>query len=351
MKKGISCILIMVLIMGTVFLPVTAAYDAAAYPYKREDIVVRDPFVLVYEGKYYLYGTGLKNSGYGCSVSEDLEHWSAATQVFTPPQGFDGVGCWWAPECHYYNGSFYMFATYLSASSGKRGTAIFKAGSPLGPFELWSDGHATPKWRDCIDGTLYVDDDGQPWMVYVGEWTSNEDHIGDMCIAKLSDDLSAIISEPVTVFRGTDAKWAQGKITDGPFVYRTKTGKLLMLWSNSSKNGYAVGLAYSVNGRIDGQWKQRRIPMYDKNYFRPFDGGHGMLFHDPDGNLLMAIHSPNYRDESVHETAAFLPVTDMGNTLRVTDYSEAYQKAVSISAAVRIRLILAVQRIAEIFRK
>ena len=102
---------------------------------KTSEIVIRDPFVLVYGGKYFMYGTGAASGpGYGCYVSEDLENWAGLVNVFTAPAGFDGVNCFWAPECHYYRGSFYLFATYFSQSTQHRGVSIFKAESPLGPF-------------------------------------------------------------------------------------------------------------------------------------------------------------------------------------------------------------------------
>lgn len=320
-KKAISVALSAVLLTAA-FVPCAAAAadaSAQAYPLLREDILIRDPFVLVYEGKYYMYGTGLKWNGYGCVTSEDLEHWTEPQWVFQAPAGFDGEGDWWAPECHFYNGSFYLFATYRSAASGKRGTAVFRADTPLGPFEPLSDGHVTPKHRDCIDGTLYVDDRGQPWIVFVGEWTSNADGVGDMCAARLSDDLREMISEPVTLFRGTDARWATGKITDGPFLYRTDAGRLLMLWSNFAKEGYAVGLARSSDNTLCGKWTQDVTPLYQKDRSHALDGGHGMIFTDLDGNERMAIHSPNQSTEDRFETARFLYVADLGFTLAATE--------------------------------
>ncbi len=46
---------------------------------KREDINIRDPYVLVDEGKYYLYGTRSETCwgeafGFDCYVSDDLEN-------------------------------------------------------------------------------------------------------------------------------------------------------------------------------------------------------------------------------------------------------------------------------------
>ena len=275
---------------------------------------VRDPFVLTHNGTYYLYGTGLKWDGYGCVHSTDLTNWSEPVRVYTPQGACDGEDDWWAPECHVYNGRFYLFATYRSAATGKRGVAIFRADDPLGPFEIITDGHVTPKERDAIDGTLYVDESGQPWMIYVGEWTSNEDEIGDMMAAKLSDDLTAFVSEPILLFRAMDGRRSSGNITDGPFVYQTKNGRLVMLWSNSDGGSYCVRIAFSSNGRVDGKWRQQPGNLFTKTKNHP-DGGHGMLFYTADGTMMLAVHSPNFEEENNPTTAVFLPVDDTGDTL------------------------------------
>ncbi|MBQ3086105.1 MAG: family 43 glycosylhydrolase [Clostridia bacterium] len=316
MKKIISvfCVLAM---LFTCCIP---AFASAEYPFKTADGNIRDPYVLVYDGKYYMYGTGLSNGqGYGCVVSEDLENWSAPIQVFSPDASFDGYCDYWAPECHYYNGAFYLFATYRAKSTDKRGVGVFKSDSPTGPFVLISDGHITPKEVDCIDGTLYVDEDGQPWMVFVNEWTSREDKIGAMSVVKMSDDLTHFVSEPKEIFRADRHLWTDGNITDGPFVYRTSEGNLVMLWSNHARSGgYAVGMAVSDNGKIDGNWLHYPVAMYKRTDSLP-DGGHPMLFTTLDGQLMMAIHAPNASDETVFETAIFIPMQDNGKILVHSD--------------------------------
>ena len=322
----------------------------STYPKKRTDILIRDPFVLVFEEKYYMYGTGLAGKGYGCVVSEDLENWSEPIPVFVPDADFDGVGNWWAPECHYYNGRFYLFATYLSAASGKRGTAVFRSDTPTGPFVLHSDGHITPKYRDCIDGTLYVDEDNQPWIVYVSEWTSNPDGIGEMSAARLSGDLRQMISQPVTLFRANYARWTTGTITDGPFVYKTESGRLLMLWSNLSKSGYAVGLAASMNGKVDGRWLQYPTTLYQKDDSHVYDGGHGMLFRDLEGNLRMAIHSPNSAGAGRHETAEFLYIDDLGLTLAQKDAPRTACGLKNTILSVMKAFVVAIDRLFRPFR-
>lgn len=314
MKKIVAIILTIITVLGCMVMP---TYAENEYPQKRENFSIRDPYVLVHDGRYYMYGTGLSSGrGYGCVVSENLEDWSYPIQVFTPDAEFDGIKDFWAPECHYYNGKFYLFATYYSAATEKRGVGIFVADEPTGPFVQLGDGHITPHDHDSIDGTLYVDGDGQPWMVYVSEWTSNPDEIGDMAIAKLSPELDRFISEPKIIFRAEKHLWSGGKITDGPFLYRTENGRLLMLWSNTARRGgYAVGVAWSNNNEITGKWKHQPLALYRQNIYHELDGGHGMIFKTLDGQLMLSIHSPNSQTEEHRTTAVFIPLRDTGNAL------------------------------------
>lgn len=323
MKRTVSLIMVLSIILACVCV---SAYAEGEYPVKRSQLHVRDPYVLTYDGKYYMYGTCLSNGkGYGCSVSENLDDWSNPIQVYTPAEGSDEIADFWAPECHYYDGSFYLFATYRSEKSGKRGTAIFKSHSPLGPFEMITEGHATPKDIDCIDGTLFVDDDGQPWMVYVNEWTSSPDDVGEMAAAKLSDDLTRFVSDPIVLFRARKHIWTTGSITDGPCLYKTENGRLIMLWSNLDKNsGYAVGMAASDNGKIDGNWIHYPDPFYNRGSKYESDGGHPMLFRTFEGQLMMSIHSPNGASEGIFETASFYPIEDNGNIISI-DNGDAFR--------------------------
>lgn len=330
MKKILSVFLAISVIFGCISIWASAENE---YPIKKENLRIRDPFVLVHDGKYYMYGTCLsKGEGYGCCVSEDLENWSYPIQVYIPHKSFDGCGDYWAPECHYYNGSFYLFATYKSEASGKRGVGIFKSSSPLGPFSPVGDGHITPKDIDCIDGTLYIDEEGQPWMVYVNEWTSQPDENGEMAAAKLNKDLSSFISEPIVLFRSNGHVWTKGNVTDGCFMHRSSEGKLIMLWSNFARSGgYAVGMAVSDNGRIDGNWLHAPQAFYCESR-NSVEGGHPMLFTTLDGQLMMAIHSPNTEKDGVFETAQFIPVEDIGDTITMKDsfFSRIYSFILNI---------------------
>ena len=122
---------------------------------KCTDINIRDPFVLVHEGRYYMYGTrgatcwGLA-TGFDVYVSDDLENWSEPITCFENDGTFWADRNYWAPEVHQWNEAFYMFASFKNENV-RRGTATLKSESPLGPFVPHSVGCITPPEWECLD--------------------------------------------------------------------------------------------------------------------------------------------------------------------------------------------------------
>lgn len=267
---------------------------------------LRDPFVLVENGKYYVYGTG-----WVCYRGDRLDgDFELLDDIVVVPS--DVAGDKWAPEVHKYRDGYYMFTTYRSKTTGKRGCTIMKADNPEGPFREITGGHFTPKDWDSIDATFYVDESGQPWSVFVHEWTSTDDHIGRMCAAKLSDDLTKLISEPIELFRADDPDWTDNRVTDGCFLHKCQNGELIMLWSNFAADGYAVGIARSDNGKPDGHWTHDSELLFSKAIDGKCDGGHGMLFTGLDGQLYLSVHSPNQAGAGrAHETPVFVPISSL----------------------------------------
>ena len=285
---------------------------------------VRDPFVLRKGNSYYLYGTGLLegngnwgNTQWACYTNHSgrLDGcWvKTSAPVYEKPSGASKN--LWAPEVHEYQGFYYMFATYYWEKTGHRGCTILKAESPEGPFVEITNGHITPANWDAIDGTLYVDPEGQPWMVFVHEWTSTPDKVGTMAAAKLSADLTHFETEPVELFRADSPSWTNHYVTDGCFLYTTKNGTLLMLWSNFGLGGYCVGIARSESGNILGPWVQEDKRLFCKQREEEYDGGHGMIFTDIDGQMYLTLHSPNCPTEQFAERTIFIPIKEENNTL------------------------------------
>ena len=281
---------------------------------KLQDIHIRDPFILLEGGRYYLYGsrgneTWGKATGLDVYESDDLVSWSGPSVVFTPPEGFWADMHFWAPEVHQYHGKFYMFVSFKSETAC-RGTQILVADTPKGPFTLHSDGPVTPRDWECLDGTLYIDRYGKPYMVFCHEWLQVKD--GEMCAVRLSDDLKQAVGEPFLLFRASEPDWALKDktefVTDGPWMYRTASGKLLMLWSSSAANGYVEAIAYSDNGDVTGRWQHQKQLLFDQ------DGGHGMIFTSKEGKLFFILHNPN---NSPMERPVILPLEERDGTLAV----------------------------------
>lgn len=282
------------------------------------DIRMRDPFVLrAGHGQYVLFGTTDENlwggpgTGFDCYTSSDLEHWDGPIAAFRPPSEFWGTTQFWAPEVHAHDGRYFMFATFAAIDAGRltRGTASLVADSPTGPFHPWSEGPLTPSEQPCLDGTLYIDGRGDPWLVYSrgAEGTLAAPGLadGEMCARRLTHDLKAAIGNPIFLFRSTDAKWSrpltlppgekppaglfladEPYFTDGAFLVRVGA-TLFMLWSSFGERGYAMGVACSPSGDVLGPWQQSELPLW------PHNGGHGMIFADDANRRFMVFHTPN----------------------------------------------------------
>jgi len=264
---------------------------------KTNEINIRDPFVLLDGETYYLYGTRGATcwgpaTGFDVYAGTDLENWKGPVTCFENDGTFWADRNYWAPEVHPWQGAYFMFASFKSEEK-RRGTAILKAASPEGPFVPWSDGPVTPPDWECLDGTFYADHLGKPWMIFCHEWVQVGD--GEVLAMPLTENLKAAAGEPRLLFRASDASWTKemqhssglrGRVTDGPFLWRSGKDGLLCLWSSFSEDGYTQGLAESDNGEITGHFRQL-APLFRQ------DGGHGMLFRSKEGQTILTLHRPN----------------------------------------------------------
>lgn len=332
-------------------LPLMAASMGAQQPLQQPvrtgmklgDLNVHDPFILAHmpSKTYYLYNSagGNLTAGRGAGVlaykSKDLETWDGPYLVFVVPQGIwaNPANGAWAPEVHEYKGKFYLFVTLhnnaklipqqpppelrpiyqrVNAAHHLRATQICVADSPDGPFQVLGPKMQPPEDYMTLDGTLFVEN-GVPWMVYAHEWIQMLD--GTIEAIPLKADLSEAAGPPIHLFKASDAPWLQEQqkvsnkqrtyVTDGPEFYRTKTGKLLMIWSSYRDGLYVETLAHSVSGTIRGPWKQDQ-PLVGE------DSGHGMIFRSFDGRLMLILHQPFNRAKG-----KLFELEDTGDTVRI----------------------------------
>lgn len=303
-------------------LTLTTARATAPAPIHINDLIVHDPQILADEmtRTYYLYGQYSPDrpwidlqsphgrAGVLCYTSQDLAHWSQPRLVFEVPADFwsDKQSAPWAPEVHAWKGKYYLFCTFndwhttLEERPGrppitKRAVQILVGDSPLGPFRPFRNEPTTPKGEMTLDGSFYVDAEGAPWLLYAHEWIQTTD--GSFKAIRLTDDLSATIGDPLVILRASVGPWTKraisyknqppvpGIVTDGPCLYRMKSGKLAFFWASWSQDrAYAEAISYADSGRITGPWRHGDAPVLQD------DIGHGSVFRAFDGRLLFVVH-------------------------------------------------------------
>jgi hypothetical protein len=293
-----------------------------------DSIRLSDPCILadIKTSTYYMTG-----SGGLLWKSKNLRNWTGPFKVTeTDPDSWMGPDPMiWAAELHEYNDKYYYFATFTNRDvmiDTVRGNVIERRAShvlvsdrPEGPYIPMEDPIYLPSDIPTLDGTFWVDKDGKPYMVYCHEWLQNWN--GTMEKVELKSDLSGSVGEGKILFRAHDAPWSKerdkdgnvipNKVTDGPWLFLTQTGKLGMLWTSWVFDVYTQGVAYSESGTLDGPWIQEEEPVTPPNF------GHGMMFRTFEGKLLMSVHSHKSVDGKYIRIPHLFEVDDSGDKIIV----------------------------------
>ena len=295
-----------------------------------DSMVMSDPYILADDATktYYLTSSG------GCIYkSKDLKMWTG------PYGAYDVTGTWMegikfvaAAEIHHINGKYYYAASFGDRKElvdviprrynvYRHQTMILvsdKAEGPYQPLNPDPQYDYLPHSWDIIDGTIWYED-GVPYFIFSHEWMQTVD--GIMEYVKLSPDLSKTLTDPIVLFHASEAPWAlemvgngemtfglklPGWVTDGPELFRTKTGKLGMLWASWGAGRYLQGVAYSESGTIDGPWIQEEKPLVGNNT------GHGMMFTTFEGKRLLVIH---HAEEDGPRKPRLYEIDDSGDRL------------------------------------
>jgi hypothetical protein len=311
----------------------TSLFSQNWKPEFREDIPLdsirlSDPCILADKktSTYYMTGTG------GLLwKSKDLRKWTGPYKVAeTDPDSWMGPNPMiWAAELHHYKDKYYYFATFtnrdvkIDTVKGniieRRASHVLVSDQPDGPYVPMEDPIYLPSEKPTLDGTFWVDEDGKPYMVYCYEWLQNWN--GTIEKIELKPDLSGSVGEGEILFRAHDSPWSRerdengniipNKVTDGPWLFLTQTGKLGMLWTSWVFDIYTQGVAYSESGTLDGPWIHGKEPITPPNY------GHGMLFRTFEGRLLMSVHSHKNVDGRYVRIPHLFEVDDSGDKIIV----------------------------------
>ncbi len=293
-----------------------------------DSIRLSDPCILADQksNMYYMTGTG------GLLwKSADLAFWEGPFRVaMTDPNSWMGERPMiWAAELHQYKDKYYYFATFTNRAVKidtvrgnvieRRACHVLVSDKPEGPYVPMQDSIYLPPEMPTLDGTFWVDKDGKPYMVYCYEWLQNWN--GTIEKIELKPDLSGSIGKGQVLFLASDSPWSKerddngklvpNKVTDGPYLFETQTGRLGMIWTSWIFKDYTQGVAYSESGTLDGPWIHEPEPITPPNY------GHGMLFKTLEGKLLMSVHSHREVNGRYVRIPCLFEVDDSGDRIVV----------------------------------
>jgi arabinan endo-1,5-alpha-L-arabinosidase len=140
---------------------------------------IHDPSTIVKSGNtYWVFGTG---DGIACKYSTDLINWTDAKSVYTKtvypswinPKVPGFAGTFWAPECIFMNGKYYLY--YSCSTFGSKVSAIGLTTNvtldPASPDYKWVDqgeviSTSASSAVNAIDPAVFKDTSGEVWFTY-----------------------------------------------------------------------------------------------------------------------------------------------------------------------------------------
>lgn len=246
-------------------------------------VFLGDPFIMLYDGVYYAYGTSADN-GILVYTSDDLLTWKipASGNLALNKDDVWANRWFWAPEVYYVNGRFYM---YYSADEH---ICVATSDSPLGPFrqEVQKPMIADEK---CIDNSLFIDDNGKPYLFF--------DRFNDglnIWVAELENNLTDIKTETMHKCISVSQPWEEiwPRVNEGSFVVK-RNGLYYMTYSANSYESPFYGIGVATATDLMGKWTKYEHNPICQNVGGLVGIGHSAMFTDKDGNLRIVFHAHN----------------------------------------------------------
>ena len=262
-----------------------------------ERVQLADPFIMLYEGNYYAYGTHHRN-GIEVYTSKNLKEWRRSGLALHKRDSY-GEKWFWAPEVYHINGKFYMYYT------AEQRICVATADSPIGPFKQVKQEPMHPG-KHTIDNTLFIDDDGTPYLLYV---VINKGF--GIYISELEKDYMTIKPGTETLCIRPKQRWEkmEGKVNEGPSIVK-HNGTYYLLYSGNGYTSQKYGIGYATAQNIRGPWRKspdNPILQLPRNLV---GSGHGAPFYDKRGRLHYVFHA-HYSKDKIHPRCMYISRADI----------------------------------------
>jgi hypothetical protein len=219
------------------------------------DAFTADPAALVVGDEVYVYvghdtaspGGWFNMPEWLCYSSKDMKHWTAHGPVLAA-KDFQGAnaGAAWAAQVAEKDGKYYFYVTldsrqghFITVAVGDSPTGPFKEalpGKPLITDDMTTDSHRP---NADIDPTVFIDDDGTPWMA----WGN-----GDCYMVKLKRNMIEL-DGPIT-------KVPMRNYAEGPWLFKRR-GLYYNVYAADAPGVQPEQICYATAPHITGPWTYR----------------------------------------------------------------------------------------------
>lgn len=181
----------------------------------------------------------------------------------------------WAPDCAFKNGKYYFYfptdQDYIGVAVGDKPAGPFH--DPIGKPLITRKTKGVVANRDLIDPTIFIDDDGTPYLIF-GQNAVN--------IVKLNDDMISF-NDSVRIIKGTD------HFFEAVWMHKYK-GKYYLSYSGEGKIMYGMGDSpygpFTYKGVIldsmNSVTNHHSIVKYKDNWYLFYHNAN-LFFHDNPG--------------------------------------------------------------------
>lgn len=218
-------------------------------------------------------------NGWQCFSTKDMQNWTDRGRILEDDEfSWCSENNAWASQCIERNGKYYF---YFTTTTSARAVGVAVADSPEGPYkDVLGKPLCGPNW-DYIDPTVFIDDDGQAWLMF-GNPTCY--------YVKLKEDMITL-DGPIQKFDMTEAAFGPSSKTsaygEGPWVYK-RNDLYYLVYAAFCGNDSGESQAYSTAPSITGPWTYRGQVMKTLNCFTTHGGivdykDHSYFFYHKNG--------------------------------------------------------------------
>ncbi|MFD2034743.1 glycoside hydrolase family 43 protein [Belliella marina] len=247
-----------------------------------------DPAPMVYNDKVYLYtshdedgSTWFTMNDWRLYTTEDMVNWTDHGSILSYKDfGWGKINAW-APQCIEREGKFYMYVP-ITDRNNQNGIGVAVSDSPYGPFVDPLGKPLISNSMADIDPTVFVDDDGQAYLMWGNP----------VCYhVKLNEDMISLDGEvdqfPNTIEsfgkRNADDSKRPTTYEEGPWLYKRNDLYYLLFAAGELPEH----LGYSMGDSPTGPWKYQGILMPSEG--RSFTNHPGII--DFKGKTYLFYHN------------------------------------------------------------